>query len=449
MKPILLILEDDDGLRDALARSVARRGFHVTAVDRVAAAVDMLRTQDVDIVLADMRLPDGSGREVLDVAVDVDPEIRVVMMTAFPEVQTAVDAMKQGAHDFIVKPFELEEIHVVLSRAQEAKSLRQNLRRLMRDRPGVAAVTDILGSSDPIESVRAQILQVAPAAAPVLVVGETGTGKELVADAIHRASDRHAGPLVKVNCAAIPASLLENELFGHDKGAFTGAGEAREGLFEMADEGTLFLDEIGEMHPDLQARLLRVVEGKPFHRVGGRREIRTDVRIVAATHRDLKDATRDGTFREDLYFRLDVFRIDVPPLRDRGHDVCELARRMVPELAAPARRPAERLSPDVERLLLEYRWPGNIRELRNVLERAVILCPSRELGVEHVPAELRAPAERPPNDPAGGSSLDEYPTLKEMEERYVRDVLEACDGNISQAARVLGVARNTLKSRLR
>lgn len=279
----------------------------------------------------------------------------------------------------------------------------------------------------------------------MLVVGETGTGKELVADAIHRLSPRCSGPLVKVNCSAVSEQLLESELFGHEKGAFTDARQARAGLFEMSDHGTLLLDEISEMKPSLQAKLLRVVEGQPFRRVGGEREISANVRLIASTNRDLPARIRSGDFREDLYFRLKVFQIDVPPLRARDTDVALLARFFLQRSAATLRKGAIRLTPPAEEVLLAYDWPGNVRELRNVMERAAILCEAGEVGVEHLPGELQASVFVRHHGARGSGAM---PSLSEIERRYLAHVVETVGGNLSEAARILGIARNTLKAKL-
>ncbi len=441
----MLIVEDDAGLRPSLERSFARRGHKVQCATSVADAQERMRTQRIDLVLLDVQLPDGSGLEVLKSARDLDEEIVVIMMTAFPEVKTAVHAMKEGARDFVVKPFELEELHLTVERAVEARELRRKVRRLEHERSSRAEIAEILGESPVVERLRDQIRKVAPAATPVLVVGETGTGKELVADSVHRLSGRSDGPLVKVNCSAFSEQLLESELFGHEKGAFTDAKEARAGLFELAEGGTLFLDEISEMKPGLQAKLLRVVEGQPYRRVGGRREIRTDVRIVAATNRDLPARIRAQEFRADLYFRLKVFQIDTPPLRARGADVTMLARFFLRRSAAALRKSELQLAAVAEEVLLSYAWPGNVRELRNVMERAVILCEDGEVRREHLPGEIQAAAFIRRHEERGAGAM---PSLAEIERQYTAYVVASAGGNLSEAARILGIARNTLKAKL-
>lgn len=445
MKITILIAEDDEGLRSSLEKSLKRRGHETLCTSTVSEASRLLQKRKIDLMLLDLRLADGSGFDVLANARDLDEEIAVIMMTAFPDVKIAVRAMKEGASDFIVKPFELEDLHLTLQRVIEARELRRQVQRLEHERRQKGDFAEILGESPGIEQLRFQIRKVAVADSPVLVAGETGTGKELVADAIHRGSSRFSGPLVKVNCSALSEQLLESELFGHEKGAFTDASQARAGLFEMSDNGTLLLDEISEMKPDLQAKLLRVVEGQPFRRVGGRREIRANVRLIASTNRDLPAHIRSGGFREDLYFRLKVFQIDVPPLRTRDGDVVLLARYFLQRSAATLRKGPIRLTPPAEEILLAYNWPGNVRELRNVMERAAILCETGEVGMEHLPTELQASAFVGHHTTSGSKST---PSLYEIERRYVAQVVENVGGNLSEAARILGITRNTLKAKL-
>ncbi|MBL8151882.1 MAG: sigma-54-dependent Fis family transcriptional regulator [Blastocatellia bacterium] len=446
MKPTLLIVEDDDGLRSSLEKSFSRRGYNVIVTTRVSSGIDLVQKQNITLALVDIRLPDGNGLDFLSKTREIADETAVIMMTAYPEIKTAVRAMKEGARDLIIKPFELEELHLTVERAIETLELKRNVRRLERERKSREEVTDIVGESPAIEQVRSQILKVAEVNTPVLIVGETGTGKELVADSLHKHSLHSNGPLVKVNCSAFSEHLLESELFGHEKGAFTDAREARGGLFEMADAGTLFLDEISEMKLELQAKLLRVVEGQPFRRVGGQREIRTNVRVVAATNRDLPTLIKAKEFREDLYFRLNVFQIKVPPLRSRGNDIVLLARFFLQRLAKSLRKGRLYLTPQAEQMLLAYDWPGNIRQLRNVMERAAILSDHEEVGIEHLPGELQASSFLNQNL---AKSPEMLIPLSEIERRYMLYVLESVNGNISEASRILGVARNTLKARLR
>ena len=444
-KITLLIVEDDESLSASLEKSFRKRAYDVLCAAAASEAKRILRAQKIDLVLLDIHLPDASGLEVLHSALEIDSEILVIMMTAFPEIKTAVRTLKEGAYDFIVKPFELEGLHLTVEKALETRGLRQKVRRLEHEKRRRGGTGEILGESPCIASLRSQIQKVSEADTPVLVVGETGTGKELVADSVHRLSSRARDPLVKANCSAFSENLLESEIFGHEKGAFTDAKEARPGLFEMADGGTLFLDEISEMKPGLQAKFLRVIEGQPFRRVGGQREVRSNVRIVATTNRDLPALVRSKDFREDLYFRLKVFQIDVPPLRSRGKDVILLARFYLRQLAADLRKGPLSLASAAEEVLLAYPWPGNVRELCNVVERAVLLSEQGEVDVKHLPAELQSSAFIKRHGFFAPGSLS---SLGELERQYIAHVLEATGGNISEAARILGISRNTLKAKL-
>ena len=446
MKITMLIVEDDSGVRSSLERSFERKGYTVVGTSTASEAIESVRTRKVDLVLLDIRLPDRSGLEVLGAVRDLDEEILVIIMTAYPEVKTAVEAIKGGAHDFVIKPFELEEMHLTVERAATALELRRKVYRLERESQRQRDVHEIIGESAAIQAVRDQIQKVANADVPVLVAGDTGTGKELVANSIHRLSPRATGPLVTVNCSAFSEQLLESELFGHEKGAFTDAKQARAGLFEMADGGTLFLDEVSEMKPELQAKLLRVVEGQAFRRIGGQREIHANVRMIAATNRQMPALVRSGRFREDLYFRLNVFRIEVPPLRVRGNDIVQLAQLFLRGLSLAAGKEQPRLTGPASDLLLAYDWPGNVRELRGVMDRAALLCETGEIGVEDLPTELQAAAFVHRET---ASTVGRIPTLRQVESRYVAHILRLVDGNLSEAARVLGIARNTLKSKLR
>lgn len=446
MKPTMLIVEDDQGLRPSLKRFFARREFSVLEASTCAEAVSLLNKRNIDLILLDMKLPDGSGIDVLTEARKLDAETPAVIMTAFPDVKTAVYAMKQGASDFVIKPFELEELQLTVERALETNSLRRSVRLFKRERREKGELGEIIGQSPAMEQVREWIHKVADTDAPVLLTGETGTGKELAADAIHHLSSRSAGPLVKVNCSSFSEQLLESELFGHEKGAFTDARESRAGLFEMANGGTLFLDEIAESSPSVQAKLLRVVEGQPFRRIGGQREIHTSVRLIAATNRDLVVRLNQGAFREDLFFRLNTFQIHLPPLRERGEDSVHLARFFLQRLAASLGKGELRFEAEAEQTLRAYRWPGNVRELRNMVQRAVILSDSSTIRTEHLPHEIQTSGfvSRP-----SMKRENAYPPLVEMEKAYLLHIVEKVDGNLSEAARILGITRNTLKRKIR
>ncbi|MBI3271408.1 MAG: sigma-54-dependent Fis family transcriptional regulator [Planctomycetes bacterium] len=446
MTEALLIVEDDEDFRFLLEESFRAKGRTVVGVPSIRAARQALRTAPADILLLDLQLADGSGMDVLQDAREVTPDIVVVIMSAYADVHAAVDAMKQGAADLLVKPFQLEDVERCVERALEARDLRRKVRLLEREKQIRIETSEILGESPAIGQVCEGIRKVAGAPTPILILGETGTGKELVADQVHRLSPRAHGPLVKVNCSAFSEQLLESELFGHERGAFTDAREARAGLFEMAAGGTLFLDEVSELRLGLQGKLLRIVEGQPFRRLGGQRDLRTDVRVVAATNRDLAGMVRAGSFREDLYFRLNVFPLVVPPLRERGRDVLLLADEYLRRSAETLRKPRIRLEPKVEALLLAYDWPGNVRELKNVMERAAILEETEVLGASQLPAEIQAATFLRRHAPRDARLV---PTLDDIQRLYILEVVARFQGNLSEAARALGASRNTLKARLR
>lgn len=457
MKRTILIVEDDYQIRTSLDKSFRRRGHELFCAGELAEARAVLRERKIDLILLDFRLPDGCGLDLLAEAHELDAEIDVIIMTAFPDVKGAVVAMKAGARDYIVKPFELEELHLSVERAIEERKLRRTVNHLERERRGTDDFHDILGASPAIEGVREQIRKVAGAETPVLVYGATGTGKELVADSVHRLSTHATGPLVKVNCSAFPEQLLESELFGHEKGAYTDAREARAGLFEMADGGSLFLDEISEMKPVLQSKLLRIVEGQPFRRVGGQREIHTGVRIIAATNCDLQERVQLGEFREDLYYRLNVVEIELPPLRNRQDDIPLLAQHFLTKFAKRASQDIREISPAAMRLLQHHGWPGNVRELENAMERAVVFCRGTTIHPEHLPFTAAKVVERE-SDESEGHSIALPPNLSDAHYRdakqqvvhmfdryYFTAVLRRTGGNVSEAARASGLDRSNFR----
>ncbi|MEQ1508294.1 MAG: sigma-54 dependent transcriptional regulator [Myxococcota bacterium] len=438
----VLIVDDDDALCATLVRALGRRGFAVTAHPRVDGALDHLVDHDVDVVVVDLHLPDASGIDVARRVHERRPTTPVVVLTAFGSLDAAVEAIRAGAYDFLSKPIEVDALALALDRAIDHRRLTDELHRLRGPRAERPAW---LGDSPPIRALEAVVDRVAPTGLNVVVHGESGTGKELVARALHDRSPRAAGPFVPINCAAVPEALLESELFGHVRGAFTDARGARAGLFVRASGGTLFLDEVGDLSPGLQARLLRAVQERRIRPVGSDDEVAVDVRIVAATHRDLDALVAAGAFRADLLYRLDGVRVEVPPLRDRGTDVLALAQRFVDECARRTGRPVTGIAPPTARKLLDHDWPGNVRELQHCIERAVALTAFDRLTVDDLPpriAEARppAPAERSGHD-AGDDSLL---SLAEVERRHVARVLAAVDGNKARAARILGVDRKTL-----
>ncbi len=444
----VLVVDDEAALRDSLQRALEREGHVVEACATLQAARACLARGLPDALVTDIRLPDGSGVELAAEARAMSGTLRILAMTAYGSVELAVEAMRRGADDFLEKPFRAEALRARVERLLEPARLRGQLERLSREnqtlREELLAPADgdaLVGVSPGLARVRALIERVAPSSASVLVRGETGTGKELVARQIHKLSPRAAGPFVSLNCGALPEGLVESELFGHEKGAFTGADRRRLGRFELADGGTLLLDEVGDLAQGLQVKLLRALQERRFERVGGSVTVSVDVRIVAATHRDLEADVRAGRLREDLYYRLDVVRIDVPPLRERPEDVeplCELF------LARYGRRPDGaplRLREDALAVLRARPWPGNVRQLENVMHRAAILCLGDEIAPEDV-ADDAAP-------PAAPASCDLRATLLRVERDLIARALREHGGNLSAAGRALGVERNLLRYKLR
>jgi len=441
----ILIVEDDTTIRETVAEVLEKQGYSVDQAKNGAEAIAQAKSHNYDLVLLDLRLPDGDGLDVMRVLLELDDRALVVIMTAFPEVRTAVSALKAGAYDYLNKPFDLDDLKILVARALETQSLRTEVERLRISAPRPASIEGMIGSSPAFLRMVAIVHKVAAASrAPVLIRGESGTGKERVAQAVHNLSARAAGPWVTLNCSAISEGLLESEMFGHEKGAFTDAKLAKRGLLELADGGTLFLDEIGDLAPALQPKLLRALETQTFRRVGGQKEQRVDVRFVAATNRDLEAMVKKGLFREDLYYRLNVAGIDVPPLRERTPDIPPLARYFLEQAAGVMGMHGFRVDPSVQPLLEAYPWPGNIRELRNVMERALILAGDSTILPEHLPKELALRRE------AEGSRA-EAPVwaLEEAERRHILAVLERCQGNKTHAAQRLGITRLTLRNKLK
>jgi DNA-binding NtrC family response regulator len=445
-KGTLLVVDDERSLRFSIGEWARDEGYAPLEAGTAREALDVARERGVDAVVLDLKLGDEDGLRVLRELRELDPTLPVVMLTGHGTVEQAVRAIQLGAYDFMLKPPDLGHLGVVLDRALEHARLRQEVSRL---RETAAGRTDIVGASDTLKTALSRLERAAKASSStVLIHGETGSGKELMARYLHDKSARAGGPFVELNCSAIPEQLLESELYGHERGAFTDAKRFRKGLFELADRGTLFLDEIGEMAPQLQAKLLRVLETRTFRRVGGAVDITVDVRVVAATHRDLAKLVTEGRFREDLYFRLNVVPVAVPALRERTGDIAALAEHFIGRFCRELGRPAAKLHPGALERLQGYRWPGNVRELRNVLERVVLLEAEDEIRVEHLPPEMSALA----GSAAGGS--DPFPPgvvrpLAEIEKLAIEHALRVCDGNKTRAATMLGIARQTLRTKLK
>jgi DNA-binding NtrC family response regulator len=449
----VLIVDDEANLRRLLQMLLQEEGHRVVEAASVAEARQRLKDEAPDLVITDQKLGDGEGMDVLAAVGQEEDSPPVVFLTAYATVELAVSAMRSGAFDVIPKPFDPEGVKAAVSRALAHGGLLKENRRLRRQAGHPAGLKELLGASLPMARLRDAIQRVAPTQATVLIMGETGTGKELVARALHALSPRASRPFVPVNCAAMPETLLESELFGHERGAFTGADRAREGLFEAAHGGTLFLDEAGEMPPSLQAKLLRVLMDGMIQRVGSRTPRHVDVRLVAATHRDLAAAVREGAFREDLYFRLAVVPIQVPPLRDRLEDLPELCAHLLDLTVRGLGRPAPALTPSALARLQAYRFPGNVRELRNLIERACILARGDAIGPEDFPLDPGVLALRPASLEAFAEALP-LPTslpalVADLETRLIHRALTQCQGVQAEAARQLGLSRSDLHYRLK
>ncbi|HSN69563.1 MAG TPA: sigma-54 dependent transcriptional regulator [Thermoanaerobaculia bacterium] len=443
MEARILIIDDEDIFREDLAALLRQEGYHcVTAPDgeRGAAVAEL---EAPDIVLSDLVMPGMSGIRLVETLASVCPETPVILLTAHGSMQTALEAFRAGAVDYILKPVLPEDLSQKVRRCLERTKLERELRYLRREISESGSGTTMVGSSAAIETVRDLVRKVGPSSSPVLISGESGTGKELVARALHEAAFNGTAPFIAVNCAALPPTLAESELFGHVRGAFTGAHRDRPGYFELANGGTLFLDEISDLPIELQPKLLRAIEQQEIYRVGGTHTIRARGRIIAATNRDLKGEMASGRFRDDLYFRLSVVEIALPPLRDRRQDIPLLVEHLIRRLAQRRGRPISRVSNAAMRALMTAPWRGNVRELENVLERAILLSEDVCIGIESLPLELRGGAERPE------LIEDLRLAVRAYEREHIRSVLGATAGNREEAARRLGIDASTLYRRMR
>jgi two-component system response regulator AtoC len=448
----LLLVDDDEAACRLLMEVLERENYRVVRALSVPEGLAKLDGEGpFDAVLTDLRMPGASGLDLLKVVRDRDPNAIVVVLTAFGDAGTAGDAIRAGAHDFISKPYDIGELRLVLSRALERRRLQPTRGEGAAGSAARELDVDLVGHSPSIIGVMKTVARTAPSQASVLIFGETGTGKELVARTVHRYSERASARFVAVNCSALAEGLLESELFGHVRGAFTGAQSSRPGLFREADHGTLLLDEIGDISAALQSKLLRVLQEQEIVPVGAETPIRVDVRIIAATHRDLAALVKEGRFREDLYYRLNVVTITLPPLRERRQDIPLLIDNLLRRLSTKHDRGPVAVDPEAQRALLAYDWPGNVRELHNVLERALVLASQDVIGPEHLPREVRATHEPAPavqSVTGDGSPATEMIPLSAIERRHVLAVLAASDGNRERAARVLQISRRTLSRML-
>jgi two-component system response regulator PilR (NtrC family) len=443
----VLVVDDERSMREFLEIFLRSEGYAVRTADGVAAARQELEADEFDVVITDVQMPGGTGIELLRLAQSEAPETVVIVMTAFASTETAIEAMKAGAYDYVTKPFKVDEMRVVLEKALEKKQLFSENRRLRREL-SQGRDRSIVGTSAAMQRVFDMVGQVADTRANVLISGESGTGKEVVARAIHRSGERRDAPFVALNCGAIPENLLESELFGHVKGAFTGAVQNKAGLFEVARSGTVFLDEIAELGLLLQVKLLRVIQERVFRRVGGTTDVRLDARIVAATNRRLSEEVQAGRFREDLYYRLNVIEIPLPPLRERRDDIPLLIEHFVEKYGRDLGKRVDGMDEAAMQRLCEYPFPGNVRELENVIERAVALCREPRIGLDLLPPALieRRAAPRGARTPAAGESLDDL--VSAYERGLLLDALEQAGGVKKRAAQRLGISFRSFRYRL-
>jgi len=438
----ILVVDDEANARMALAELLRDEGYEVETAADAFKALGKYEAFSPHIVVTDLKMPGMDGIELVKKIRATDESTGIIVMTAFGAVQSAIDAMRAGAAEYLTKPLNFEELLVVLTRVVETQALRRETRQLRQRVRERVAPGNIVGVSPPMQRVFEVVDQVAPSRATVLITGESGTGKELVANALHQRSPRASGPFIKLHCAALAESLLESELFGHEKGSFTGAMARKDGRFQLADGGTLFLDEIGEVSPAIQVKLLRFLQEHEYERVGGIQTIRVDVRVIAATNRNLIEEVARGRFREDLYYRLNVVALEMPPLRDRKSDVPALAKFFLDRYTQENAKPLEGFAPETMELLLAYDWPGNVRELENAVERSVVLASGPTIEPRHLPPNVR------PRATQAGMPLIPGATLRDLERYAILETLKSTGGSTSKAAEILGISVRTIQYRL-
>ena len=447
----VLIVDDEKNYPPILSAVLEEEGFETLTAYSGEEALSVLKNSDVDLVLTDMKMPSMDGIELLERIKEKDPGLPVIMMTAHGTVEKAVEAMQKGAYNYILKPFDNERLVIYVNKAVQMYRVIKENRRLRETVESQYSFGNIIGKSSKMQNVFELIYKVAPATASILIEGESGTGKDLVAKSIHYNSPRHDHPFIAVNCTALAESLLESELFGHEKGAFTGAVTRKKGRFELAEGGTLFLDEIGELSPSLQVKLLRVLQDKVFERVGGLRQVTVNFRLITATNKRLREEVQKGRFREDLYYRLNVVYIKLPPLRQRTEDLRLLVDHFIGKYAAERRMgvPVKSIEREVEQIFYQYDWPGNVRELENTIERAMVLCPDDTIRVSDLPRYFR-------NNLMGEPQLENIPadaklfqTLADIEKKMLLRALENCNNVQSEAAQLLGIGRSGFNKKLK
>ncbi len=446
--PSLLVIEDKDSMREMLSKTLEAEGYEVETAKDGEGGVEKAKEKKYDVVLTDLKLPRMDGIEVLTTLKELDQDVAVILMTAYGTIEKAVEAMREGAFDFLTKPFDTDHLSVLIKRAMENRRLvAENV--LLREELGHhLGFAQIIGKCEKMQDVSRLIQKVAPSDTTALLLGESGTGKELFARAIHNLSARRKGPYVAINCAAIPRELLENELFGSERGAYTGAVARKMGKFEIAQGGTIFLDEVGDLDIALQAKLLRVLQDRTFERLGGTKTITVDIRLIAASNSDLKKATEKKQFREDLFYRLSVFPITIPPLRDRREDIPELAEYFVKKYCAEMKKPKIRISREAMSLLDKYHWPGNVRELENTIERAIILCEGKKILPEHLAIRIPSPHEIRLREGAGLKEVGQH-AQAEAERALIIRVLAQVRGNKRKASQALKIDYTTLFEKIK
>ena len=446
--PSILVIDDKESMRQMLAKTLESEGFEVDTARDGERGLDKAKEKRFDLILTDLKLPKMDGLEVLSSIKDLDPEVAVIVMTAYGTIETAVQAIKQGAFDFLTKPFDVDHLHVLIQRALENRRLLAENILLREELAHNLGFTEIIGKSEKMKEVTRLVKKVAYSDTTVLLLGESGTGKELFARAIHGLSPRKSGPYVAINCAAIPRELLENELFGSERGAYTGAVTRKMGKFEIAEKGTIFLDEIGDLDIALQAKILRVLQEKRFERLGGTKTINIDVRVIAASNFDLKKAIEKKDFREDLYYRLSVFPIPIPPLRERREDIPELADFFIRKYCLEMKKEKKALSKEALSLMDKYHWPGNVRELENTIERAIILCEGKKILPEHLAIRLPSNSEIRLREGAGLKEVSQY-AQAEAERAMILRVLNQTRGNKRKTAEILKIDYTTLFEKIK
>jgi len=440
----ILVVDDERSMREILEIFLKSEGYSVSVADNGKSALEVMKNDFFDLIITDMKMPKVGGLELLRNVKEISPDTVVVIITAFGTTESAVEAMKLGAYDYITKPFQMDDIRLVVKNALEKQKLQKDV-SILKEQLRTPSLENIIGQGPAMKELFSIISKTAESNANVLITGESGTGKELVAKAIHSLSPRKDQHFVAINCAAIPEGLLESELFGYMKGAFTGAAANKQGLFELANEGTLFLDEIGEMPLSLQAKLLRIIEDRTFRRVGGISDIKVDVRIISASNRDIKALAEKGQFREDLYFRLNVLSVKIPPLRERGDDIPLLVAHFMKKFAGDKKK----FSQEAIEMLKNYQWKGNVRELENIIERVVLLCDRDVIGVEQLPEEIKSDSTSAKEVTVPRGGIDVENIMEEMEKAYLLKALEQTNGVKTEAAKLLNLTFRSFRHKLK